>query len=287
VQFGGSFIAGTSGYYKAAGLSVSLLPDGTNAAVEPAVESGEALIGITHTTELAQAISNGADLTVIGAGYQTNPFCVISKASAPISTPQDLIGKKIGVSTANQPLFDAYLKANDINPGKVDVVTVQDDPTPLADGQVQGYVGFYDNEPIELEEEGVKVHTMLMNDTGLPFMEELYIVKTSSLSDPAKRAEISAFMRAEQEGWEATIKDPARAAQLAVSDYGKALKLNLEQQTLEAQAQNDLVTSANTQAHGLFWMSPASIASTVKSLEISGTTVSPGIFTDEILSGLS
>jgi hypothetical protein len=33
-------------------------------------------------------------------------------------------------------------------------------------------------------------------------------------------------------------------------------------------------------------MSPASIASTVKSLGIGGTTVSPAVFTDEILSGL-
>jgi ABC-type nitrate/sulfonate/bicarbonate transport system substrate-binding protein len=286
VQFGGSFVADTSGYYQAAGLSVSLVPDGSNASVEPAVESGQALIGITHTTELAQAISNGADLKVIGAGYQKNPFCVISRAGAPISTPQDLVGKKIGVATANQPLFNAYLKANNVNPAKVDVVTVQYDPTPLADGQVDGYVGFYNNEPIQLEQEGVKVHTMLMNDTGLPFMEELYIVKSSSLNDPVKKTEISAFMRAEQKGWQATIKDPARAAQLAVSDYGKALKLNLKQQTLEAQAQNDLLTSPDTQTHGLFWMSPASIASTVKSLGIGGTTVSPAVFTDEILSGL-
>jgi ABC-type nitrate/sulfonate/bicarbonate transport system substrate-binding protein len=284
VQFGGEFVADASGYYKDAGLSVTLIPDGSNAAVEPVVESGKALVGITHTTELAQAISNGADLTVIGAGYQKNPFCVISKDGAPINTPRDLIGKKIGVATANQPLFKAYLKANSIDPSKVNVVTVQYDPTPLADGQVDGYVGFYNNEPIQLAQQGVKVHTLLMNDSGLPFLEELYIVKTSSLTDPTKRAQIAAFMGAEQKGWADTIKDPAKAAQLAVSTYGKDLKLDLTQQTLEAKAQNDLVASADTEAHGLFWMPDDKIAQTVKSLEIGGTTLSPGIFTNQILS---
>jgi ABC-type nitrate/sulfonate/bicarbonate transport system substrate-binding protein len=286
-QFGGSFIADSDGYYKAGGLGVTLLPDGSNAAVEPLVESGKALIGITHTTALAAAVSNGAtDLRVIGAGYQKNPFSIISKASAPIDTPRDLIGKKIGVATANQPLFTAYLKANGIDAGKVRVVTVQYDPTPLADGQVDGYVGFYNNEPIVLREKGVDVHTLLMNDSGLPFMEELYIVRSSSLQDATKRARITAFMKAERQGWQGAIDDPAKAAQLAVSIYGKDLKLDLAQQTAEAKAQNELVTSADTKSDGLFWMSPANVAATVKSLQTGGTTVSPDLFTNEILSAL-
>ncbi|HEY3736078.1 MAG TPA: ABC transporter substrate-binding protein [Jatrophihabitans sp.] len=287
VQFGGEFVADASGYYKAGGLNVRLLPDGSNAAVEPVVESGKALVGITHTTPLGQAVSNGADLKVIGAGYQKNPFCVISLGSKPINSPKDLIGKNIGVATANQPLFQAYLKANDIDPSRVKVTTVQYDPTPLADGQVDGYVGFYNNEPIILDEQGVKVHTLLMNDSGLPFLEELYVVKADSLADSTKRAQITAFMKAEQLGWAETIKDPASAAQLAVDTYGKDLKLDLTQQTAEAKAQNELVANTDTAAHGLFWMSDDQIAATVKSLQVGGVTLSPDVFTNEILSSIS
>ena len=70
VQFAGSFFAETKGYYKDAGVNVTLLPGGPNLAPEPIVESGRALVGITHTAEAIQAIINGADLKIIGAGFQ-------------------------------------------------------------------------------------------------------------------------------------------------------------------------------------------------------------------------
>jgi ABC-type nitrate/sulfonate/bicarbonate transport system substrate-binding protein len=286
VQFGGTYVADAAGYYRQQGLKVDIVPGGSNMAVEPVVESGKALVGNTHTVELAQAVANGADLKVIGAGYQKNPFCVISRADKPIREPSDMIGKKIGVADANQPLFSSFLKGNGIPASKVTVVTVQFDPTPLADGQVDGYVGFFNNEPIELQLEGVKVVTMLMNDHGLPFIEELYIVRSQSLSDPEQRNLITKFMRAEQKGWQATVADPERAAKLAVSPYGAGLKLNLHQQLLEAQAQNQLVADATTAKYGLFWMTAQTVAATLHSLALGGVKIPASTFTDEILKAL-
>lgn len=283
VQFGGSYVADNSGFFRKQGIQVNFIPGGSNTAVEPVVESGKALIGNTHTVELAEAVANGADLKVVGAGYQKNPFCVISRASNPITTPGDVIGKRIGVADANQPLFQAFLKGNRIDPSKVRVVTVQSSPTPLADGQVEGYVGFYTNEAIELELAGVKVHTLLFNDYGLPFVEELYIVRSTSLSNSSQRKLIIEFMRAERRGWQVTLTNPKEAAQLAVSKYGANLKLNLHQQVLEAEAQNTLVAPTPASAKRLFWVSPQQVRETLASLALGGTRVPASVFTDEIL----
>src|SRR5579864_8997177 len=78
VQFAGSYFASANGYYKAAGVDVTMLPGGPSIAPEPVVVSGQALVGVTHTAEAIGAIINGADLQVIGATFQKNPTCIVS-----------------------------------------------------------------------------------------------------------------------------------------------------------------------------------------------------------------
>ena len=283
VQFAGTLMALAKGYYRAAGLDVTVLPGGPNLSPEPVVVSGKALVGITHTAEGAQAIANGAPLTIIGAAFQKSPTCLVSRASAPIKTPHDMIGKTIGVSDTNLPIWNAFLKVNKIDPTSVKVNTVQFSPQPLASGQIDGLIGFYTNEPIILDLQGVKTYAFLLNDFGYPIVDDIYIVKTSDLADKKARAEIVGMMTGEAKGWHAGFAAPAEAAHLAVDVYGKHLGLDLKQQTLDMKAQAALVRSATTAAHGLFWLSPQTVDETVKSLALGGTKASPRLFTNEIL----
>jgi ABC-type nitrate/sulfonate/bicarbonate transport system substrate-binding protein len=283
VQFAGSFFADTRGYYAANGLKVDLLSGGPNLVVEPVVVSGKALVAISHTNEAVQAIINGAPIKIIGAGYQKNPFCIVSRASDPIVNPQGLIGRKVGVSASNVPIWQSFLKANHIDESKITVVTVQFDPTPLASKEIDGLVGFYTNEPILLNTKGVPTHAYLLNDYGYPLLEELYIVRTADLNDATKRKQIVGLMTAESKGWQDALNDAQTAATLATNTYGKDLHLDLNQQVLESKAQNDLVADADTAAHGLFWMTPEKVTATINSLAIGGVVATASIFTNEIL----
>lgn len=283
VQFAGSLVADNNGFYKKAGLDVTITAGGPNLAVEPVVQSGKALLGITHTAQAINAIDGGADLVVIGAGYQKNPFCIVSKADAPISGPADLVGRKIGVSAANLPVWQAFLKANGIDESTVKVVTIAFDPTPLASGEVDGFVAFYTNEPSLLEAKGVKTKTFLLNDAGYPLLEDVYVAKKSTLNDKDARARLVSFMTAEAQGWQAAIADPTMAATLAVTKYGVDLKLDQAQQVKQANLQNELVVSSVTKEHGLFWMSDADIASTVRSLTLGGANAKTEMFTNSVL----
>lgn len=283
VQFAGSFFAEVKGYYKKAGVNVTLLPGGPSLAPEPIVESGRALVGITHTAEAIQAINNGADLKIIGAGFQKSPTCIASRASAPIKNPQEMIGKKIGVSPSNQPIWSSFLKANNISASQIDVVTVGFDPTPLATGEIDGLVAFYTNEPIVLKLQGVPTYAFLLNDYNYPMVDDIYICKASDLTNTTKRKQIAAVMTGESKGWSDAISNPDEAAHLAVDVFGKNLKLNPEQQKLDAQEQNQFVADANTAAHGLFWMTPGTIAGTIKSLSYGNVNAKASMFTNEIL----
>lgn len=284
VQFAGTLMALSKGYYKAEGLDVTVLPGGPNLAPEPVVVSGKALVGITHTAEGAQAILNGAPLEVIGAAFQKSPTCLVSKASKPIRTPQEMVGKTIGVSDTNLPIWNAFLKVNHINPSSVTVNTVEFSTQPLADGQIDGLIGFYTNEPIILDLQGVPTYAFLLADFGYPIVDDVYIARSADLADPVKRKQIAGIMTAEAKGWRAAFASPHTAATLAVDDYGKNLHLSFPQQFASVKAEEALVTNADTAAHGLFWMSPQTVKSTVRSLVLGGTHASPSIFTNSVLS---
>jgi hypothetical protein len=61
--------------------------------------------------------------------------------------------------------------------------------------------------------------------------------------------------------------------------------MGLDQATEErsCRAVNPFMVSADTQAHGLFWMSPRSVQETVETLAASDVHATPEMFTNEIL----
>lgn len=285
-QFAGSFYAETKGYYKDAGVDVTLLPGGPNLSPEPIVVAGTALVAISHTAEIIQAINNGADLKLIGAGFQKNPTCIVSRADAPIKTPQEMVGKKIGISATNTPIWDSFLKANNMTAAGIDVVTVQFDPSSLATGEIDGLMGFAVNEPIVLKLAGTPTYYFLLNDFNYPLMEDMYIATGANLANPAKRKLIDGIMSGESRGWSDVITDPDGAATLAVTDFGKDLNLNATQQKLQTEGEGAFVADADTMAHGLFWMTDEKIAGTIHSLGLGGVTATTSMFTDEVLSDI-
>ncbi|MBL7623597.1 MULTISPECIES: ABC transporter substrate-binding protein [unclassified Frankia] len=283
VQFAGSFFATTKGYYKAAGLNVTLLAGGPSLAPEPIVVSGKALAGISHTAEVIGAINNGADIKVIGAGFQKNPTCIASLASKPIKTPTDMYGKKIGISDTNAPIWNSFVKANNLDVSKITVVTVGFDVTSLASGEIDGLMAFAANEPAILKTKGVDTYVLLLSDFHYPLMEDLYIARTSDLADATKKKALVGLMKGESLGWADVVADPDGAANLAVTNFGKDLKLDAAQQKVDAGLQNAFVADADTKAHGLFWMTDEKIAGTIASLGLGGVKASKDMFTNEVL----
>src|SRR3984885_13213195 len=150
VATGGEDIPISKGHWAAQGLKfVNLIPGGPNATPqETMVQTGKALIAVSSFDSTAAAIEKGFSIIVIGAQYQKNPFAIMSPATKPLHTPQDMIGKKIGVQSDNDAVWAAFLMASNIGASQVDKVPVSFDPTPLTQGTVDGWFSFITNEPI-------------------------------------------------------------------------------------------------------------------------------------------
>lgn len=241
VEWGANWIADSEGIYTANNVDFSWLAGGPNVTSDTVVASGKALVGSSNADTIAKAISQGADLKIIGAAFQKNPFCILSLADNPINTPQDMIGKRIGVAAGNQTAFELFLEINDIDPSQLTIVPVQFDPAPVANGEVDGQVVFAINEPTQLEQRGIATNVMLFADYGYNILADVFFATNETIANQPQA--LADFLEATRVGYQGMIDDPRKAAELAVNEYGKDQGLSLEQQVLQAEAMKDLIVT--------------------------------------------
>ncbi|AZG47461.1 ABC transporter substrate-binding protein [Gordonia insulae] len=275
IEFAGEYWALEKGYYEQAGVGTPelLTGGGAGTGVETGLTSNKVWIGMTAPQLTAPVILQGAKLMTVAATFQKNPFCIVSSAQRPITTPQEMKGKKIGVQASNENVFKALLTANNMSESDVQKITVQYDPTPLTTGDVDGWVSYVTNEPITLAAGGFPNTNFLFADFNLPLVAETLVVRQETIDN--ERDKVKAFLKADIQGWYDAVADPAGSARLAVTKYGKDLGLEEGEQTKEAIAQNGLVVSADTQANGLLTMTEALIDENIVALEKAGYSLKP------------
>jgi ABC-type nitrate/sulfonate/bicarbonate transport system substrate-binding protein len=271
VESGGEYLAKDKGYYTQQGFTgVNLIPAGPTATPqETVVLTGKALVAVTSLDSTAAAIQKGSPLKVIGTQYQKNPFCIMSDAAKPLNGPQDMIGKKIGVQSVNDAVWAAFLKANNIQLSQVNKVVVSFDPTPLSQGQVDGWFSFITNEPIALGLKGFATHTFLLADNNYPEIGNVYITTADSLKN--NRAKVKACMTAEITTWRECIAHPDEPAQSTLKSFPTAQTLPAAQQ--QSVAQNKLIAEGDALTNGLFYVASATQAQNIATLGLGGTTV--------------
>lgn len=271
IEFAGEYFATENDYYTKAGFdTVTLLAGGSSTTAEEIVISGKALVGLSAPVGTAPSVLKGAPLKIIASTYQKNPFCLMSLESGnPIKTLDDLKGKKLGVQTGtNQTILNGFLKANGISKSDVTIVTTGYDIAPLVSGKYDAHMSYTTNEPILAEAEGHTPVLLTFADNGLPFVAETYTVLQDTIDN--KKDLLKAFLKAEIQGWTDAVKDPAKSADLAANTYGKDAKLEVDEQTKEATAQNALILTDDVNTNGLLTMTQDLIDENITSLAAMG-----------------
>ncbi|TFD53918.1 ABC transporter substrate-binding protein [Cryobacterium frigoriphilum] len=273
-EFMGEIVAESAGYFTDAGFDSVDLVAGPPSSVEATVISGTVDIGIGNAISTGTVIANeGAPLKIIGATYQKNPFSILSlEDNGNIATIDDLTGKTIGVQASNLNLWEAFLKVNEIDEDEVTTLPVEYDPTPLFNGEVDGWFAYVTNESIDADLMGLNPVNLPLADNGLPFVAETFTVTDEALEND--REKLKALLVAEIRGWTDALKDTDMAAALVVEGYGSEFGLTIEKETLQAQIQAaDLVVSDETAENGLFTISSELQGQSIATLAAAGITV--------------
>ena len=261
VEWAGFWIADANGYFAEEGIDVEWIGGGPNAPTTMAsLAAGDAQIGIMPGTQAwLQSFADGNDWTAIGALYQESPASLVSLASDPVHSAEDLVGRTVLGQEGTQIDYDAVFALAGLEPD-YEFLPVGFDIAPLVDGQGVAYTAYATNQPIALEAQyGLApddyVVTMY-SELGLPLYGNIIYGDAAYVQENASLME--GFLRASVRGWEENAADPAVGAQLAVDVYGADLGLDLAQQTRENDLQQALVVGEY--GDPLLWMDAALMA---------------------------
>ena len=128
-DFASVFVAAEEGYFKKRNLDVELKFIPLNSTIPAALQSDSLHIGGPTPSVFLQAVDGGLDLVLVSGGGVTSKtftgFGLVARAGSGIRTPQDCVGKKIGVPGLGAFLhvtFRGWLKGSGVDYRKVSFV---------------------------------------------------------------------------------------------------------------------------------------------------------------------
>jgi NitT/TauT family transport system substrate-binding protein len=213
-----AYVAQEKGYFAEARLDVTINPGAATVEVLKLVASGRADFGIgDFTATVITAAKEKLPVTTVAMMHQRSLAAIVTLADRRISTPTDLIGKRIGDPPGStiKVMFPVYAKAAGIDPSKVEFVPAAPPALPqlLVSGQVDGIGQFVVGTPlIEKAAQGRKVSALPYGDL-LPDLYGNALVTSKDM--PAKNPDlVKRFREALLKGLLYSIDHPEESGQI-------------------------------------------------------------------------
>jgi NitT/TauT family transport system substrate-binding protein len=132
------------------------------------------------------AVAHGAAIKMVGQDDPVAPVAVLSIPPKLIKTPQDLIGKTIGLppGTTQASIFPAFLKANNLQASQMNIVNspLTGIQASLIAGRLEGYVSYaQSNIPILNSLGATGAYAMHLSDFGFKLSPDAGIVTTNDM----------------------------------------------------------------------------------------------------------
>ena len=264
VQFAQFYYADQQGYYRDAGLEVTL-ENKIDPELITLLGQGALDVGMGDGTSVIPAAAQGIPVRYVATVYAQYPSVVFAKASSGIEKPADLAGRRLGIPGkfgSSWIMLQALLASAHLTPEDLQITLYPDfgQGVAVAQGQVDAATGFANNEPVQLQLHGTPT-TILRVDQITPLPGPGLVVGAGTLA--AKRDALKAFVAATLRAMTEIAADPQKgvdAAVKAVPDLGG----DVATQRAILDATIAIWKSPYTDAHGLGAIDPAAWASSVE-----------------------
>ena len=215
VQYAPFYVALEKGYFRDAGIDIEF---------DYAFETdGVALVGagalpfaLVSGEQVLLARAQGLPVVYVAAWYREYPISVVSKAERGIVTPQDLVGRRVGLPGlfgANYIGLEALLFAAGLESADMTLDSIGfNQAEALAADQDEAVVVYTANEPVVLRAQGYALNEIRVSDLVQLASNGILTNEQTVKENPALvRVFVGAFLR----GLHDTIEDPDEAFALS------------------------------------------------------------------------
>lgn len=205
-QFAGIYAAKEKGFYKKAGLDVTILARDVKSTPLQDVLSGKVAFGVSDASIVKDRLQ-GKKVIILAAIFQHSPLVLITLEKNKILGPGDLRHKRI---MYQKNVDDAILKGmfNEFNLSDKDYIFVphnfKDDALIEDDYAVDAMSAYLSNQPYYYAKKGMKLSIINPQNYGVDFYGD--IIFTSESYFKKHQAVALAFRRATIQGWQYALR---------------------------------------------------------------------------------
>jgi NitT/TauT family transport system substrate-binding protein len=229
-EHGGFYTALVKGYYKDAGLDLSIQPGGPYVTPEQQVSVGTAQLGMSSSDKILESIADGQPLVAVAATMQHDPQGIMVRKDSPIHSFADLNGHTVAIKTGStwfQYIEKRYQLTNVHEiPAMMNVANFVANPDYIQQA-------FATSEPFFAKQAGIDTRVLLTSDAGYNPYRVMFTTRDFLAQHPDV---VGKFVTASLKGWRDYLNDPA-AAHAAIIKLNPAL--NAEWMTFTWKALRD------------------------------------------------
>jgi len=226
-QFAGYYMAKEKGFYEDIGLDVEIKKFKYNINVVDTVMKQEATYGIGRSSLIIKK-SNGIDLKLLSAIFQSSPSVFISKAESNINHIEDFKNKTIMMTSdvAYTVSLRAMLVQNNLSLEDVKILNHTFDIDDLINNKVDIIASYISNEPYFFKKRGIEINIFDPKEYGFDFYSDILFTSNKEILTHKQRA--LNFNQASLKGWKYAFEHINESVDLILKKY------NIQNKTKEA-----------------------------------------------------
>src|SRR6266478_4319954 len=214
-QFAGYYQALEQGFYRDAGLDVTIREGGPGIDVAETVASGKVDFGVCSASVLREW-TMGRRLVVLAAIFQRTPAVILVARRADISSVSDLRGRTLMDAPGSDEIA-AMLKREGVDYAALPRVTHEGNPRDLLAARADAMVAYSTNEPFVLEQLGTAYRTFSPGDYGVDsYGDNLCTSEAEAKGHPDR---VAAFRAASVKGWAYALAHKEATVDLILTRY--------------------------------------------------------------------
>jgi NitT/TauT family transport system substrate-binding protein len=239
-QFAGYFVAKDKGFYKDAGLDVTINPGGPDVAPPQVIAGGGADVVVDWMPSALASREKGVPLVNISQTFKHSGLELVCRKDTGITKPEDFKGKKIGIwYGGNEYPFLNWMSKLDIpttgGPNGVTVIKQGFNVDPILQKQADCVSTMSYNEYWQVIDGGYKPSQLVVfkyEDEGVATLEDGLWVLEKNLKDPAFVTKMAKFVKASMKGWDYAKSHPDEAVKIILAGDSTGAKTEKDQKRM-------------------------------------------------------